>query len=41
MPKVKFMGVILAAGKGSRMAPFSERFPKHPTPIGDYEIVGD
>ncbi len=32
-------GVILAAGKGSRMAPFSARFPKPMLPIGKMTLI--
>ncbi len=33
------MGVILAAGKGTRMLPFSERFPKPILPIGGKPLL--
>ncbi len=33
------IGVILAAGKGSRMAPFSERFPKPMLPIFNRTLI--
>jgi NDP-sugar pyrophosphorylase family protein len=34
------MGVILAAGKGTRMQPFSDRYPKPILPIGGKPLVG-
>lgn len=34
-----FEGVILAAGRGTRMAPFSERFPKPLLPIGNRPLI--
>ncbi len=33
------LGVILAAGKGTRMMPFSERFPKPILPIGNKPLL--
>src|SRR6186713_1916700 len=33
------MGVILAAGKGTRMAPFSEHYPKPILPVGMKPLV--
>ena len=33
------IGVILAAGKGSRMAPFSQSFPKPMLPIGNKPLI--
>ncbi|MEE9127869.1 MAG: sugar phosphate nucleotidyltransferase, partial [Planctomycetota bacterium] len=33
------MGVILAAGKGTRMHPFSTRFPKPILPVGGKPLV--
>ncbi|HEY6565121.1 MAG TPA: nucleotidyltransferase family protein [Pirellulaceae bacterium] len=35
----EYMGVILAAGKGSRMAPFGEQFPKPMLPICNKPLV--
>jgi dTDP-glucose pyrophosphorylase len=35
----KIIGVILAAGKGSRMYPFSEKFPKPLLPIGNVPLL--
>jgi len=35
----RFVGVILAAGKGTRMAPFSQRFPKPLLPICNRSIL--
>lgn len=35
----RFVGVILAAGKGTRMAPFSQRFPKPLLPICNRPIL--
>jgi len=34
-----FLGVILAAGKGTRMLPFSEQFPKPILPIGGKPLL--
>ena len=34
-----FIGVILAAGKGTRMFPFSERYPKPILPIGGKPLI--
>lgn len=34
-----FEGVILAGGRGSRMAPFSERYPKPLLPIGNRPLI--
>ncbi len=39
MPKESLVGVILAAGKGTRMAPFSQRFPKPLLPICNRPIL--
>lgn len=39
MPPSKYTGVILAAGKGSRMAPFSESFPKPMLPICNKPLI--
>src|SRR5438105_3303445 len=33
------MGVILAAGKGTRMVPFSEHYPKPILPVGNKPLV--
>lgn len=40
MSEKKLTGVILAAGKGSRMAPFSERHPKPLLPVCNEPILG-
>ena len=34
MASPQFMGVILAAGKGTRIQPFSEHYPKPIMPLG-------
>jgi len=39
MSRERLVGVILAAGKGTRMAPFSERFPKPLLPICNKPIL--
>ena len=39
MKKENLVGVILAAGKGTRMAPFSQRFPKPLLPICNRPIL--
>ncbi|HHI69233.1 MAG TPA: nucleotidyltransferase family protein, partial [Planctomycetes bacterium] len=39
MQKEDLVGVILAAGKGTRMFPFSERFPKPVLPIGGKPLL--
>lgn len=39
MEKDRFVGVILAAGKGTRMAPFSQRFPKPLLPVCNRPIL--
>ncbi len=39
MGNQEFIGVILAAGKGTRMFPFSERFPKPILPIGGRPLI--
>lgn len=39
MPRNSLVGVILAAGKGTRMAPFSQRFPKPLLPICNRPIL--
>ena len=39
MEKKDLVGVILAAGKGTRMFPFSERFPKPVLPIGGKPLL--
>jgi NDP-sugar pyrophosphorylase family protein len=39
MPNESLVGVILAAGKGTRMAPFSQRFPKPLLPICNRPIL--
>jgi len=39
MPSNSLVGVILAAGKGTRMAPFSQRFPKPLLPICNRPIL--
>ena len=39
MTNAKISGVILAAGKGSRMAPFSTRFPKPLLPICNITLI--
>ena len=39
MQKKDLVGVILAAGKGTRMFPFSERFPKPVLPIGGKPLL--
>jgi len=39
MSKTNVVGVILAAGKGTRMAPFSSRFPKPLLPICNRPIL--
>ena len=39
MVRDRFVGVILAAGKGTRMAPFSQRFPKPLLPICNRPIL--
>jgi len=39
MPNENLVGVILAAGKGTRMAPFSQRFPKPLLPICNRPIL--
>ena len=39
MTKAKISGVILAAGKGARMAPFSARFPKPLLPICNMTLI--
>jgi NDP-sugar pyrophosphorylase family protein len=39
MPHDHLVGVILAAGKGTRMAPFSQRFPKPLLPICNRPIL--
>jgi NDP-sugar pyrophosphorylase family protein len=39
MPNDNLVGVILAAGKGTRMAPFSQRFPKPLLPICNRPIL--
>lgn len=36
---MKFMGVILAAGKGARIYPFSDSFPKPVLPIANKPII--
>ena len=36
---VELLGVILAAGKGTRMLPFSERYPKPILPIGGKPLL--
>jgi NDP-sugar pyrophosphorylase family protein len=35
----KVMGVVLAAGKGTRMQPFSERYPKPLLPVGGRALI--
>lgn len=35
-----FMGVVLAAGKGTRMQPFSARYPKPVLPVAGKPIIG-
>lgn len=40
MDKQKLTGVILAAGKGSRMTPFSSRYPKPLLPVCNEPILG-
>lgn len=39
MTKAEYTGVILAAGKGSRMAPLSDRFPKPMLPICNKPLI--
>ncbi|MCA8943896.1 MAG: NTP transferase domain-containing protein [Planctomycetes bacterium] len=39
MTSSAFMGVILAAGKGTRMQPFSEHFPKPILPLGGRPLI--
>lgn len=36
---VDFMGVVLAAGKGTRMRPFSEHYPKPILPVGGKPLI--
>lgn len=38
-PTAELMGVILAAGKGTRMQPFSERYPKPILPVAGKPLV--
>ena len=35
----EFLGAILAGGKGTRMAPFSERYPKPLLPVGNKPLL--
>lgn len=39
MTKAEYTGVILAAGKGSRMAPFNDSFPKPMLPICNKPLI--
>ena len=39
MTKNSYMGVILAAGRGSRMAPFSDNYPKPILPICNKPMI--
>ena len=39
MASPQFMGVILAAGKGTRMQPFSEHYPKPILPLGGKPLI--
>ena len=34
-----YIGAILAGGKGTRMAPFSERYPKPLLPVGNKPLI--
>jgi dTDP-glucose pyrophosphorylase len=39
MNQREFQGVILAAGRGNRMAPFSENYPKPLLPVGNKPVI--
>jgi dTDP-glucose pyrophosphorylase len=39
MMESRYIGAILAGGKGSRMAPFSERFPKPLLPVANKPLI--
>ncbi|MFZ3015330.1 MAG: sugar phosphate nucleotidyltransferase, partial [Nitrospira sp.] len=39
MTTPKYEGVILAAGRGTRMAPFSEKYPKPLLPICNKPVI--
>lgn len=39
MGEQKYQGVILAAGRGTRMGPFSENYPKPVLPVGNRPLI--